>query len=301
MSLHELKIIDYNMLKWYYSFRATGTCENVILDSYIWKDYYETKYFYNDKGLIWIMNNRKEVFSITPLCKIEDIKQCFSDAQNYFNNELGIKLKMYLVDEEAVQALDLNEEEFTVAEERDYFDYIYDAEKLRTLSGKPYHKKKNHVNAFYKGYNGEWEYKELGNDNREEIYEFLDIWNKERNILDTGGYNTIGYELEGIKYILENRDKIPSYIGGIYINGKLEAFSIGSFIKAEETAYIHIEKANPNIRGLYNAINQQFLINAFPNAKYVNREDDMGLEGLRKAKMSYRPVNLLKKYTIVQK
>ena len=66
-------------------------------------------------------------------------------------------------------------------------------------------------------------------------------------------------------------------------------------------AYIHVEKANPEIRGLYNVMNQQFLIHEFPNVSRINREDDMGLEGLRKSKLSYNPIELVKKYSIIEK
>ena len=72
-------------------------------------------------------------------------------------------------------------------------------------------------------------------------------------------------------------------------------------MNSEDTAYIHVEKANPEIRGLYPFINQQFLIHCFPTAKWVNREDDMGLEGLRKAKMSYNPAFMAKKYNVYEK
>ena len=80
----------------------------------------------------------------------------------------------------------------------------------------------------------------------------------------------------------------------------MEAFTLGTYLKEEKTAYIHVEKANPDIRGLYPFLNQQFLINCFPDAEFVNREDDMGLEGLRKAKLSYNPLKLIKKYTVTE-
>jgi len=297
--LHELKPIDYNMLKWYFSFRTPGTCESVILDSYLWKDYYNSKYYYNNKGLLWVFSNKDGYFTVIPLCKDEDLKMCFEDLRDYFNNELGIKLKMYLVDEEAVEILNLSDDEFDVVEERDYFDYVYDAGKLKTLSGKAYHKKKNHVNAFLKAYDGRYEFKMLDCSNRPEVLDFLETWKEERAIVDE--YNRVDYESAGIKYILDNCSMIPYQMGGVYIDGKLEAFSIGSYSKPEETAYIHVEKANPTIRGLYNFINQQFLTHGFPNATLVNREDDMGLEGLRKAKLSYKPLHLVKKFNIIER
>ena len=84
-------------------------------------------------------------------------------------------------------------------------------------------------------------------------------------------------------------------MGGIYVDDQLEAFSIGSYNSKEKMAIIHIEKANPEMRGLYQMINQQFLIHEFPDAEIVNREDDMGLPGLRQAKMSYVPMGFAEK------
>ena len=89
-------------------------------------------------------------------------------------------------------------------------------------------------------------------------------------------------------------------MGGVYIDDSLEAFSVGSFNPGENMAVIHIEKANPEIRGLYQYINREFLIHAFPQAALVNREDDLGIEGLRKAKMSYNPVGFERKYLVQQ-
>ena len=109
------------------------------------------------------------------------------------------------------------------------------------------------------------------------------------------------YEVEGIHEILRNCSMLSVRMGGIYVDDRLEAFSIGSYNSKEKMAIIHIEKANPEMRGLYQMINQQFLIHEFPEAEIVNREDDMGLDGLRKSKESYNPIYMIEKYTIIQK
>lgn len=80
----------------------------------------------------------------------------------------------------------------------------------------------------------------------------------------------------------------------VYVDDVIEGFTLGTYLREEKTAYIHVEKANPDIRGLYAFINREFLKNCFSEAEYVNREDDMGLEGLRKAKLSYNPIELIK-------
>ena len=210
---------------------------------------------------------------------------------------------MYLADEAFVEALRTSipdiEDRFSIEEDRDCFDYIYDAEKLRTLSGKAYHKKKNHVNAFLKEYEGRFEYRTLNCRNTSEIEGFHKRWLVEREI--TGRRDSISSEETGINQIFENCRDIDSRLGGIYIDGVLEAYSIGSYNPNTKYAYIHIEKANPECRGLYPFINQQFLTNEFPEALFVNREDDLGQEGLRKSKLSYKPVRLEKKFVIREK
>ncbi len=297
--IHDLKPIDYNMLKWYFSFRTPATCENAIVDSYLWKEYYHAKYIYTDQALIWLFENIHGKFTIAPLCKNEDLNETFQIALDFFHNVYHEKLAMYLVDEEAINILDLDLEKFEVREERTYFDYVYDAQRLRTLSGKAYHKKKNHVNAFYKEYEGRYDYRTLTRENRQTVMDCLDRWEKQREIQDE--YNRTDYEYQGILYLLNECPQVPYQMGGIYVDGQLEAFSIGSFTKALNMAYIHVEKANPEIRGLYAVMNQQFLINEYPHAEKVNREDDMGLEGLRKSKLSYHPIELIKKYAIIEK
>ncbi|MBP3338740.1 MAG: DUF2156 domain-containing protein [Lachnospiraceae bacterium] len=297
--LKELTADDYELIKKYFSLRQAVTCESIATSTYIWKIYYNTKYYINEYGIVFVYSNKDEVFTFTPICKQEDIKACFLDAKKYFNEVLGQKLKAYAIDEEAIKELADLDDKFDIVEERMYFDYLYDAEGLKNLSGKKYHKKKNHVNGFKKAYEGRYEMREMTFSDKEEILSFLDKWHSMRDIVDE--YKRDDYELMGIKYILNNCQMLDIKMFGIYVDGALEAFTLGTYSEGEKTAYIHVEKANPDIRGLYAFINQQFIVNCFPEALYVNREDDMGFEGLRQAKMSYNPIKLVKKYEMYEK
>lgn len=109
------------------------------------------------------------------------------------------------------------------------------------------------------------------------------------------------HEILGIHEILRCCSLLDITMAGIYIDGSLEAFTIGSYNPLEQMAVIHIEKANPEIKGLYQFINQQFLIHEFPDAVLVNREDDLGDPGLRQAKLSYCPIDFARKYRIRQR
>ncbi|MBQ9832775.1 MAG: DUF2156 domain-containing protein [Clostridia bacterium] len=174
-------------------------------------------------------------------------------------------------------------------EDRDNYDYVYSAEALRTLSGKKYHSKRNHINQFKAMYRSE--YVKLNSGMLDECMEMYDRWVSTKNDSAFG----IKEEKQAIKRLVPNMEQLSVCGCGIRVDGRLEAFSLGQLIN-KDTALIHIEKANPDIQGLYPFINQQFLINEFPDVEYVNREEDMGLEGLRKAKLSYNPTGFVEKY-----
>ena len=162
-----------------------------------------------------------------------------------------------------------------------------------------YNKKKNHYNAFCREYEGRYEFKLLDSTHHDEIMDYLENWKQHKEHTEEKEF--IDFEAIGIKYLLEHENVFDYKIGSVYIDDKLEAFTIGNYYKQEDMVYIPVEKANPNIRGLYTFICSEFLKVAFPNAAKENREDDMGLEGLRKSKLSYNPIYMVEKYTIIQK
>ena len=296
--LCKIEAKDYKYLKSFFAMRPARTCESICNSSYIWRDYYNARYYKNKYGIVFLYKVGDEVFSSSPLCKKEDIKASIEDIRRYFNEVLGRKMLMYVADQDTVDALE-GDDRFIIEEDRRYFDYVYDAEKLRTLSGKKYHKKKNHLNAFLKEYSGRYETKILGTKDRDEICEFIDRWHSMRDIEDE--FERDKYEVSGIKSFLDQCTQADVYMLGVFIDGVLQAFTLGTYLKDLEMVFVHVEKANPDIRGLYVFVNKEFQSVCFPEARLVNREDDMGLEGLRHAKMSYNPVYLEKKYNIREK
>ena len=288
---------DINKIMPYFNLRSNKTCDSVFLDVFLWKDYYNVKYAIKDKTLYLIMNIDEEVVASLPICSAEDLKTSLDTLTKYFNEVLNKKLKIFLADENAVNLLNIDKNLFNVYELEDAKDYLYEAEALKNLTGKKLRKKKNHINAFLKENSGNFEYKTLTCQDKEEVWEFLLRWrlDKGENVEEH-----LDGELNGIKSILDNCHLLKISMAGVYINKRLEAFTVGSYNDKEEMAIIHIEKANPQIRGLYPFINQQFIINSFPKAKLINREDDLGIEGLRKAKLSYCLVDYARKYRIIQ-
>ena len=279
--------------------KETVICDDVITNIYIWSHYYHLQYIRTETGLIWLYQPPFETFTTAPICRPEYLQENFEIAERYFHEVLQKKLVMFVVDEASANALALPGDRYEITEERNYFDFVYDADKLRTLSGKKYHKKKNHVNAFMKEYEGRYEVRMLDFSDVETIMECVKDWHDNKESEDP--YHREDQEMIGLSYILRECPFLPCQMFGVFVDGRLEAFTLGTYDESSRTAFIHVEKANPEIRGLYPFVNQQFLLAAFPDAVRVNREDDMGLPGLRKAKLSYHPLEMVKKYTIIEK
>lgn len=286
----------------FFALRPNRTCDSVFLDSFIWRDFYHIQCAISDgKAVQFLMEKDGVVFSAMPMCREEELPHYFNEMVEYFNTVLKKPFRIFLADEAAVNYLKLDPEKFEIREQEDLKDYLYDAEAMRSLAGKKLHKKKNHLNSFVREYEGRYVYRPLCCSDRDDVWRFLDRWWE--NKVEAAEFGTqLDYEVNGIHDILKNCSQLCVRMAGVYIDGNLEAFTIGSYNELEKMAVIHIEKANPEIKGLYQFINREFLIQAFPeDMKLVNREDDVGMEGLRKAKMSYYPVDFARKYSIEQK
>lgn len=176
--------------------------------------------------------------------------------------------------------------------DRDQSDYVYLSTDLINLSGQKFHGKKNHLNKFRKNY--QFEYRALDQDLIDRVLAMQTDWCELRQCADDP---SLIDEDQAIHEALTHWGELD-YIGGaIIVDDQVAAFSLGERLNPE-TAVIHIEKADPNLDGLYAAINQQFCAHAWAEATYINREQDLGLEGLRRAKQSYRPVRMVDKYRL---
>ncbi|MGP1579990.1 MAG: DUF2156 domain-containing protein [Wolinella sp.] len=185
---------------------------------------------------------------------------------------------------------------FEFIHNRDRSDYIYAVEELIELRGRKFHKKKNHLNRFFELYPN-FSYENLNGENVEELLEAWKLWfGRIADEADEGLKN----EYIGIVETLKQFDNM-SYKGGILrIEGKIVAFTLGEQLDSDSVV-VHIEKADTEYHGAYQAINQQFLANEWQHLKYVNREEDLGIEGLRRAKLSYQPVGFVDKYNAILK
>lgn len=299
---HKPSFDEASKLAAIYALRDNKTCDSTVLDTYIWKDQYNAEVYIGDEAAFILMKDQEGYFAAMPYCREEDLSKYFGILRNYFNEELKSPLRINLADEDAIRVLGLlDDQDFVVEEETDLKDYLYDAEELRKLPGKKFQKKRNLVNKFMKEYEGRWQYKTMCCVDEYFLEIFMNKWIDKRLSEGVDSRETLVAEKNGIIDILRNCDKVTYRVGGIFVDEELEAFTIGSYNSREKMVVVSIEKGNSEIPGIYQVINQQFLLNSYEDALVVNREDDMGIEGLRQAKESYNPIGFARKYKVYEK
>ncbi len=174
---------------------------------------------------------------------------------------------------------------YRVSEDRENFDYLYDKSALALLSGRKYHSKKNLVNLFTRNYS--YEGKPLRREYVEDALGIVEKWRIDRD--DPGDY-------EAAREALLRIDELALCGGIYYVHGKPAAYTLGEEIAGGTTFVIHFEKAVGGFKGLYQFINKSFASILPDTYTYINREQDLGNEGLRRAKMSYRPAGFVRKF-----
>lgn len=175
---------------------------------------------------------------------------------------------------------------------REHFDYVYRSQELIRLKGARYHAKRNHISRFLRDY--EFEFAALDETTLDLCSDFMKRWCEFRRCDED--MNLLG-EWEAVKEALAYYSGLDVRGAAILIEGRVEAFTFGELLNTS-TAVVHIEKANPEIPGLYAAINQKYCQSHWAGFEFINREQDLGEEGLRKAKLSYHPDHLVEKFTI---
>jgi uncharacterized protein len=220
--------------------------------------------------------NLKYIIDILMGIKKEDknIKCLFRDIEKTFLDDLK----------------ELFPNDVCFCEDINNFDYIYKREELMTLKGNRFHKKRNHYNQFLNSY--EYVVKDFDEEKvLDDCREFAVAWNENKEEMS----RQLEYELEGIKDLLQNYKALDLQGMAVYVNDGIIGFTIGEKVN-NKMAIIHIEKANADFRGIYNFINKTFIERYYSDLEFINREEDLGVEGLREAKSSYHPVKLEKKY-----
>ncbi|WP_264169892.1 DUF2156 domain-containing protein [Clostridium estertheticum] len=269
------------------------SCEYSFTTLYIWREACDICFtVYKDALIIKKMDFEGRYYFMQPLgYNKENLKELIDVLMDY-KKENNMEFVFKDLDEsfmEEIKDIYGDVRGICIKEDRDNFDYLYEAEKLTKLSGKKLHGKKNHYNSFIKNYN--YEVKDI-----EETQVIKDVvvaaekWYEANN-----NDSMLNFELQGIKDILENIEIVNTKGIAVYVDEKIVAFSLGEKLN-DDLAVIHIEKADTSYSGVYSFINKAFVDRSFSDVKIINREQDLGIEGLRKSKLSYHPFKLEKKY-----
>lgn len=268
------------------------TCEYSFTNLFIWRKCLDTQYcIMNDTLIIKKMDFNGHYHFMQPIgYKKESLGELIDELAKYKSNS---SMSYLFKDAETPFIEDLKTLyncNLTIEEDRDNFDYIYESSRLISLSGKKLHSKKNHYNNFIK--NNKYHVEMLNKSNIEDCIEAACEWCKQN---DCKGY--LRFELKAIQELLINSEKFDFVGMGVYVENVLSAFTIGEKVN-DTMAIIHIEKAVTDINGLYAYINKTFAETCFSDVAYINREQDMGNDGLRKAKLSYQPYKLEPKFAV---
>lgn len=295
MNFKKIELKDKDLFyKYIYPYNFMN-CEYSFVTLLIWKDACDIEYtVYKDALIIKKRDFQGKYSFMQPLGYSEENFKEIVDKLIEYKKENGMDYLFKDVDEkfiEKIKNIYKNHECLCVKEDRDNFDYLYESEKLIKLSGKNFHNKKNHYNSFINEY--DYEVKNINEGKVSfDVIEAAEKWYEENKNKDK---SLLYYELSGIKEIVRNFNYLNLQGIAVYVDDIIAGFTIGEKLN-DNLAVIHIEKGDVNYRGIYSFINKTFVDRCFKDVKIINREQDLGLEGLRNAKMSYQPLKLEKKF-----
>lgn len=289
MQLKPLTINDRSLFYEYYKENPAKCSYLSFANLFLWKDAEDIRFFEYEKHLVATGKSiyNGERYFMMPLggCLCGKLKA-------FLDQQFGTDYHIYGITHLDVEKVRENCGEFFHIERvRDMDNYVYRSDKLITLSGKKLHGKRNHINQFKEQYS--YTYEPLTSSNLAMLRPFIEAWYERKQ---AEGDDSILLEKTALENALTHFDALELKGGVILVEGKVVAFSIGERLN-EDTALIHFEKADTDYRGAYPIINQEFVKHAWSDVTYINREDDMGIEGLRKAKLSYQPDMMVEMYS----
>ena len=280
----------------HYFFEAPGrSCERTFVNVFLWSRHYKVKFAVIEDALVFRDESDGYAFSY-PAGEPEAVKRALEAVMEYCR-EHECPFRLYNVTPEHFEQMEKwFPGRFQIEYVRDVADYVYETEKLATLAGKKLHGKRNHINRF-KALYPDWSYEKMDDGNVEECFQMALKWRNQNGCDDDAEKNAeMCVTLNSLRLYKE-----LGLRGGILrVNGEIAAFSMGEPL-CSDTFVVHIEKAFAEIEGAYPMINQQFVQHECMDYTYVNREDDAGSEGLRKAKLSYRPAFVVEKGVVTER
>lgn len=281
---------------------SSMTCDYTLGGLYMWINYFHYRYcIYRDTLFITGVEENcleKRAFSC-PVGALS-LPEAIGLLEDYCQ-EHGQEMRFSAVPADCLPCFMTYNPEFKVEELADWSDYVYRIEDFATLSGKKLAKKRNHVNRFKSDYSGA-HLDKLTKDDVDELKECLADWENESESAAGGNESTRREELMGVIDVLDNLE-LYGFDGAVLRTGgpddRIVAFTLGE--KINDTLFVHIEKMDHSVNGAGESVAHMFAMmmrDKYPDLRLLNREEDCGDPGLRRAKESWQPAMLLRKYNV---
>ncbi|MDR1793671.1 MAG: phosphatidylglycerol lysyltransferase domain-containing protein [Bacteroidales bacterium] len=284
-----VKFNDKNEIEPFLQSSPYQICNFSFVNLIIWGDIFSPMYVIDNEMIVFLSQIEGQKYFNFPIGK-GNVEPVLEKMMQYAK-EQNIDFQMINITEEMKSTLEtIFPSRFIFDYSDDYSDYLYKMEDLCYLKGKKYQPKRNHINNFKKNYN--YSYNQLTINDIEECLEMHEVWQSEH-------CSRINYMLEkefcATRKALLNLNALELKGGVLRIDNQVVAFTLGYKLNSN-TFDVCIEKALSQYNGAYQVINQMFVSQQLTDFEYINREEDLGNEGLRKAKQSYYPYKMLKKY-----
>ena len=296
MSIIDFKVLqkeDKPLLDCFFRARYYENSHFNFTNLYMWHEPYKIMWAKEDDVLYMKAEWEGREFAMQPFGPEEKMVAAVGRFIDYFKAQ-GKPVRFSGVERSFADILENYEGvDFAVESDRNNFDYVYLADDLMKLAGRKFHSKKNHLNSFRKNY-PEAEYQPITDEIVTQCKLTINSWYKQ-HAQEVPDDPFIALERQAIIEVLNNFEDFQLKGGAILIGQRVVAFTFGEQLN-DDTAVIHVEKADPEVRGAYPAINQAFVEHAWSDMTYINREEDMGIEGLRQAKEACKPVKLIEKF-----
>ena len=282
---------DKEIITRYFTNHTSRSCERTFANVFLWSGKYPVTWAIVEQALVFKSEDEEHLAFAFPAGEPENVKKALEVLMQY-SAQRNVPFQMYNVTPEYYAQLEeWYPGRFQIEYVRDDADYVYESEKLATLSGKKIHGKRNHINKFKATYEGRWSYEKMTRDNVEDCFQMALKWREENGCEeDSEKRSEMCVTLNSLRLL----EELELTGGVLRIDDEVVAFTIGEPI-CKDTFVVHIEKAFADVQGAYPMINQQFVEHECMNYRYINREEDTGSEGLRKAKLSYRPAFMVEK------
>ena len=301
MTFHPLTLFDREAMQAVTLPSGRRNCNYTFANLVGWKFLFGTEVcvFGNAVVLRYTFDGQRAYMVCTSeALSLELIEALFDDSNGDFSDgtECGAAMTLIGLEDSQVKELSIIHYPLSISIEpvRNQYDYIYRRTDLATLHGKHLDAKRNHIHRF-RAEHPDFEYRPLTPESFDECRRLTEIWQEEKNQNDNENENrneTINAELRVMDTIFSNWDALGMIGGSIFVDGRMVAFTYGSAVTTD-TFDVCVEKADRHVEGAFAIINQQFAEHLPEQYVYLNREEDMGIPGLRQAKLSYHPEILL--------